>query len=199
MQTVKHRELGVGEVIHREVKSGRTQITVRFENGKTQTYIIPESFTQGALEAMGDLKDEVDAAIAADLAKMQAKAEEIRARRAAATHPTTTRPATARKKPGKPAAPVTVKDSIESMFETYLANAGYKECTDSGNPSTVSAYSRAVKVVLEDEGLTWRALQCDIDNVVPMYDVNGAKQLIGAKSNNTVINALKRFQEFTKL
>ena len=199
MQTVKHRELGVGEVIHREVKAGRAQITVRFENGKTQTYIIPESFTQGALEAMGDLKDEVDAAIAADLAKTQAKAEEIRARRAAATHSTTTRPTTARKKRGKPAAPVTVKDSIESTFETYLANAGYKECTDSGNPSTVSAYSRAVKVVLEEEGLTWRALQCDIDNIVPMYDVNGAKQLIGAKSNNTVINALKRFQEFTKL
>ena len=95
-----------------------------------------------------------------------------------------------------PSSPVTVKGSIEKSFEVYLLNAGYCGYTASGTPSTVFSYIRAIKKVLEAEGLSWYTLQNNIENIVPIYDIGGAKQHIGAKSNCTVINALKRFQEF---
>ena len=41
-------------------------------------------------------------------------------------------------------------------------------------------------------------LKNDIDNIIKLYDVGGAKERIGAISNSTVINALRRFSEFVK-
>ena len=73
MQTVKHKVLGVGEVIGREVKENGTYITVRFENGKEMRVAIPDSFVVGIMEAEGTLRDEVDAAIAKKRAIEQAR------------------------------------------------------------------------------------------------------------------------------
>ena len=58
------------------------------------------------------------------------------------------------------------------------------------------AYIHAIKKVLEEEGISWHLLQSDIENIVPVYDVGGVKQHIGAQSNRTVICALRRFNEF---
>ena len=191
MQTVNHKIYGVGEVINKETTENGTYITVKFKNGKDARFSIPGSFTLGVISANGDLKDEVDAAISEKRAHEQARMEELKATSAAVP------PATPSHRHGRtPTSPVKVKGSIELAFEEYLVNAGYSEYTVSGNFSTVFSYIRAIKKVLKEEGLSWYTLQNNIDNIVSVYDIGGAKQHIGAKSKYTVINALKRFQEF---
>ncbi len=191
MQTVKHKMFGIGEVINKEVKENGTHITVKFENGQEMRFAIPNSFTLGIMDAEGSLKDEVDAAIAEKKAREEARLEELKAMSAlvATSTPSNRHGRT-------PATPVTVRGSIEIAFEEYLVNAGYCEYTATGNPSTVFSYIHAIKKVLEEEGLSWHTLQHDIENIVSIYDIGGSKQHIGAKSNCTVINALKRFSEF---
>ena len=191
MQTVNHKIYGVGEVINKETTGNGIYITVKFESGKEARFSIPDSFTLGIMVANGDLKEEVDAAIAEKKAREAARLEELKAASAvvAAVAPSHRHGRT-------PATPVIVRESIERAFEEYLVNAGYCEYTASGNPSTVFSYIHAIKKVLEEEGLSWHSLQSDIENIVPIYDVGGTKQHIGAKSNCTVINALKRFREF---
>lgn len=191
MQTVKHKMFGLGEVISREEKENGTYITVRFENGKEMRCAIPESFTLGIIVAEGDLKNEVDVAIAGKKAREQAKLEEL------ITASTMIITATSPKRQRRtPTVPVNGKGATELAFEEYLVNAGYKVETDSGSHSTVFAYTNAIKQVLEEEGLSWHSLQSDIENIIPVYDIGGLKQHMGAKSNRTVINALKRFGEF---
>ena len=191
MQTVTHKIYGVGEVINKETTENGSYITVKFESGKEARFSIPDSFTLGIMEADGDLKDEVNSAIAEKKAREQASLEELKAASAVIA------PVAPSHRHGRtPTTPVTVKGSIELAFEEYLVNAGYCDYTASGNPSMVFSYILAIKKVLEEEGLSWYALQNDIENIVPVYDIGGAKQHIGAKSKYTVINALKRFQEF---
>ena len=191
MQTVNHKIYGVGEVINKETTENGSYITVNFERGKEACFSIPDSFTLGIMEADGDLKDEVNSAIAEKKAREQARLEELKAVSAVIA------PVAPSHRHGRtPTTPVTVKGSIELDFEEYLVNAGYCEYTASGNPSTVFSYIHAIKKVLKEEGLSWYDLQNDIENIVPVYDIGGAKQHIGAKSKYTVINALKRFNEF---
>ena len=191
MQTVNHKIYGVGEVINKETTEGGIYITVKFDSGKEARFSIPDSFTLGIMVANGDLKEEVDAAIAEKKAREEARLEELKAMSAVVATSTPSN------RHGRtPATPVTVRDSIEIAFEEYLVNAGYCEYTATGNHSTVLSYIHAIKKVLEEEGLSWYSLQNDIENIVPIYDIGGAKQHVGAKSNCTVINALKRFQEF---
>ena len=191
MQTVNHKIYGVGEVINKETTEGGIYITVKFESGKEARFSIPDSFTLGIMVAEGNLKGEVDAAIAEKKAREQARFEQLNA---TSTVVATTTPSNRHGR--TPATPVTVRGSIEIAFEEYLVNAGYCEYTATGNPSTVFSYIHAIKKVLEEEGLSWHTLQRDIENIVPIYDIGGSKQHIGAKSNCTVINALKRFREF---
>ena len=191
MKTIKHKLFGEGTVIAQESKDIGSYITVRFESGRESRFAIPESFFTGMIVAEGTLKDEVDAAIAEKKARELARWEQLKAPSAVVPTPTPSR-----RHGRKPATPVTVKGSIEIAFEEYLVNAGYCEYTATGNPSTVFSYIHAIKKVLEEEGLSWHTLQRDIENIVPIYDIGGTKQHIGAKSNCTVINALKRFREF---
>lgn len=191
MQTVNHKVYGVGAVINKETMENGSYITVKFESGKEARFSIPDSFTLGIMEANGDLKDEVDAAIAERKARVQARLEQLRSSSAEATPH-----APSNRRGRTPASPVTVKGPVELAFEEYLVNAGYKEETDSGNPSTVFAYTNAIKKVLKEEGGSWNTLQKDIEKIIPIYDVGGAKEHIGANSNCTVINAMKRFNEF---
>jgi hypothetical protein len=53
-----------------------------------------------------------------------------------------------------------------------------------------------VEKVVEREGLSWSQLSNDIANIVQKYDKDGAEEDFGNRGNKTVINALKRFQEF---
>ena len=192
MQTVNHKLYGVGEVINKETTENGGYITVKFESGKEARFSIPDSFTLGIMVANGDLKDEVDAAISEKRAREAARLEELKAASAAIT------PATPSHRHGRrPKTSATVKGVVQTDYEAYLISAGYEIETPSGHDSTVYAYSKAIaNHVLKNEHITWNGLQGNIYNIVKKYDVGGAMERTGAKSNNTVINALKRFQEF---
>ena len=191
MQTVKHKVFGMGEVINREDKENGSCITVRFENGRESRFAIPESFAAGMIIAEGDLKDQVEAAISEKKALEQARLASLEAK---ATVVTT--PKTSRRHGRTPAARIALKGPVETAYEQYLINAGYSEYSAAGNRSTVYAYTRAIKRVLREEGLSWHTLQSSIDNIIPIYDIGGSKQYIGEDSNDTVIDSLKRFREF---
>lgn len=180
MEMIRHNTFGIGEVISKEIVGGFTFLNVRFESGKEMRFGIPQSFETGALEPLGALKDEVDQAIADRMVRLSTPA------------PTKTPTAPAKKASARhtPSCPTA------TAFEVYLITEGYKIETDSGNPSTVYSYINAVESVLEEEGFSWDALKNHISATVSKYDVGGAKELFGAKSNKTVINALKRFEEF---
>ena len=179
MNMVRHNAFGLGEVIRREEVNGFTYIWVRYENGKEAKLGIPFSFENGAVEALGSLKDEVEQAITERLARLA------------------TTPSAAPSAPAKRAAAKTMPTGpIPSAFEQYLIDRRYAVETDSGNPSTVYAYVNAVESIRVDEGISWDTLKTNISSIVPQYDVGGVKELIGAKSNKTYINALKRFADF---
>jgi hypothetical protein len=188
MQTVRHKIYGVGEVIGKKTEGNFTYIEVKFENGKKLNMCIPDSFEKGVMVAEGSLKHEVDAAIAEKKAR---KEKEMLKKNVDSPSivPISRHGRT-------PAGTVHIKDSIERAFEEYLIKAGYCEQTGAGAPSTVFSYSHAVKKVLEEEGISWGALKNDIKNIVALYDAGGKKEHIGLKSNKTVINSLKRFDEF---
>lgn len=180
MEMVRHNMFGLGEVVRREVINGFPYLWVRYENGTESKLGIPYSFASGAVEALGALKDEVNQAIAEKMARLATPA------------------------PVKPAAVSTKKASAKhtpscptaTAFEIYLILDGYKVKTDSGNPSTVYSYVNAVESVLEEEGLSWDALKANISATVSKYDVGGEKEVFGAKSNRTVISALKCFENY---
>lgn len=194
MNKVNHKIFGVGEVIDREDDNNGILLTVRFESGRESVFSIPESFTLGILTAEGNLQKEVDAAIAKRKSREQEILQSLNTA-AVDSHSSSTGGRT-RKFPK----PVAVKGSIETAYEAFLIKAGYETETPSGAPSTVYSYSGAIaRHVLEEEHITWDLLKDNIDDIVKKYDVGGAKEHIGMKSNKTVINALKRFKEFVNL
>ena len=87
---------------------------------------------------------------------------------------------------------------MQEQFKKWLIRKGYKEYTPSGNPSTVYTYVKCIDKVCKIENLSWDALAKNIDYIVPLYDKNGEKANIGKQSHNSVISALKQFQEFVK-
>ena len=182
MQVVKHKVFGVGEVVVKESRENGSYITVLFENGDKKRFSIPESFMLGVVSAEGSLKEEVDAAIAERNLRDLKKAEEIR-RAEEAIESVHHIPR--------------VRGDIANAYEAYLINKGYATETPGGNPSTVYSYIGAIeRHVLDSEHITWDYLKDNIDAVVKKYDIGGAKEDVGAISNSTVINALKRFKDF---
>ena len=180
MNMVRHNVFGLGEVIRREEINGFTYIWVRYENGREVKLGIPFSFENGAVEALGSLKDEVDQAIAEKKAKLSAPAPS--------------------KIPAVPAKKASVKSMpsgpIPSAFEKYLIARGYRQEGKRGSHSTVYYYMDGVETVLTEEGISWDTLKSVASDLVPQYDAGGAKELIGARQHRTVINALKRFADF---
>ena len=192
MQTIKHKLFVPGTVIRKELKEIGSYITVRFEsNGMESRFAIPESFMTGLLIAEGDLKEEVEAAIEAKN-KAEAAAREargavsvssVRSSRTSGTHTWKVVVSNADK-------------MVREDYEAYLINEDYTEITPKGAPSTIPQYMRAIESVLEEEHLTWSALEPQISHLVALYGDGGAKEVIGNKQHKTVINALKRFEEF---
>lgn len=86
---------------------------------------------------------------------------------------------------------------MKSAFEKYLKDQGYSVETPAGNQSTVYDYIKRVEKVCEWEDITMQELADDIEVIVAKYDVGGEKANLGEKSHRAVINALKRFKEFT--
>ncbi len=193
MDMVKSKIFGMGKVISKEVKEKGTYITVEFESGRQVVFGVPGSFLTGALEAEGDLKVEVDKAIAEKVALEIAERESKKISTPDSDESKKT-VKTSKKSPKK----VMPTGPIAESYEEYLIRAGYSLETDSGNPSTVYAYANAVQSVIDEESITWNSLKTNISTIVKKYDVGGAKETFGCKSNKTVINALKRFEEFVK-
>lgn len=180
MEQVRHKTLGIGEVVRKEVINGFTILHVRFEDGKEMPVAFPKSFETGAFEALGDLKEELEQIIARKKAKLSAPA----------ASETSETPAKKTSKKTIPTGPVA------NAFEKYLIDAKYKEETDKGDPSTVYAYVNAVESVRAEGGISWDTLKTNIDGIVSKYDDGGSMSWFGAKSHNTVINALKQFAKF---
>ena len=189
MNMINHKTFGAGEVIGKETINGFTYLNVRFEGGKEMKFGIPFSFETGMVEALGELKEEVEKAIAEKKAKLSPPALS-KSSAAPALSKSSAAPAKKTSVKSVPSGP------IPSAFENYLIDAGYAVETDSGNPSTVYSYLNAVESVRAEEGISWDTLKADIDDVVDKYDEGGLMSWYGAKSNKTVINALKRFAEF---
>ena len=87
---------------------------------------------------------------------------------------------------------------MKEQFRRFLIEAGYKETTPSGHPSTVYDYLKRIDKVCEWENATWETLANRIGQIVTMYDVGGQKEDLGKKSHSAVINALRRYQEFVR-
>lgn len=191
MQTVTHKIFGIGEVIAKEVKENDIYITVRFTSGKEMRLAV-KSFEDGFATAEGDLKEEIEKVIS-DKKALEAKR---RADFIASTiaHTTT---AVGHASGKKASSKMVVSGPIATAFEAYLINEGYSTETPSGHPSTVYSYISAIENdVLDEEHISWDMLKSNIDSILLIYDVGGKKEHIGAKSNYTVINALRRFAEF---
>lgn len=187
MDMIKHKRLGIGKVMSKESKGHNTYITVRFAGGKEMQFVIPESFETGLIEAEGDFKVEVDKAIEAKKAREAAKFSKTVASSTVSTRRRASRKCVKKIIPIGP---------VASAYVDYLTAAGYKTETDSGKPSTVYAYVKAVLAVLSEEDISWLTLKTNASDVVKKYDIGGEKEILGRKSNKTVINALKRFEEF---
>ena len=191
MQTVTHKIFGIGEVIAKEVKENDIFITVRFTSGKEMRLAV-KSFEDGFVTAEGDLKEEIEKVIS-DKKALEAKKHAAFIASTIA-HTTTTAGHTSGK---KAYSKMVVSGPIATAFEAYLINEGYAIETPSGHPSTVYSYISAIENdVLDEEHISWDMLKSNIDSILPIYDVGGKKEHIGAKSKYTVINALKRFAEF---
>ena len=131
MNMVRHNVFGLGEVIRREEINGFTYLWVRYENGREVKLGIPFSFENGAVEALGSLKDEVDQAIAEKKAKLSAPAPS--------------------KIPAVPARKLSAKyipsSPIAADFEKYLIARGYRQEGKRGSHSTVYYYILSEKTL----------------------------------------------------
>ena len=198
MFTIQHKAYGEGKVINKEMKGNDIMITAQFNNGK-QCDFASGSFEMGVVKAEGALKAEIDAVIAARQAAEEARKNAMYSVVEKPVVSPVVKPTAPSKRRGRtPARKVTVKGPIQTQYEEYLKAAGYPITGKTGKDSTVPAYVKAVGQVLQEEDLTWAELEKNIEQIVTKYDVGGVCEDFGAKSNRTVINALKRFAEFVK-
>ena len=192
MATVRHKFFGTAQIIRRE----GDLIVIQYDKTGTKSNLkFPDSFlTKPCLFVLdAELQREVDAIVEArkeEARILRAEKEAQRAQEKAVQNVVGTNHS--HKKPAK----VKIKGMIEQSFEEYLIASGYSEETPSGAPSTVNAYIKAVEYVMEEEKLAWQSLTTQISSVVSLYDIGGAKEEIGSKSNYTYINALRRFEDF---
>ena len=192
METVNHKIYGEGKIIKKDGK----YLTVSFDNGKEIVFSIPASFQTGILVASGPLQEEINKALEIAKEKEQKEMEQKKAAERARTAAYASTAAKSHSTKGK--ARIEITDNIAKEYETFLIKNGYSVETDNGMPSTVYSYIKAVDTVLEEEHMSWQTLKKEISRVIPIYDQGGAKELIGIKSNKTVINALKRFKEYSE-
>ena len=83
-----------------------------------------------------------------------------------------------------------------NQFQAYLVQRGYREFSINGNPSTAIDYAWRVAKVCEKENYTAKQLADNITTVLKQYDKTGDKWMIGKRSHESYINALKQFRKF---
>ncbi len=190
MGTVRHKLLGTAKIICRE----GDLITIKYDKSGEEAVIkFPEAFTNSLqlFEIDSELQREVDAFVEARREATRAlRAEKEAEQAAASTHHSGTR------RTGRTYTRVQLTGDYEKDFESFMLRNGYSEKTENDTKSTIYSYVNAVKSVMNDEGLTWEDLYRGISVVASDYDVGGAKADIGSRGNRTVINALRRFEDF---
>ena len=88
-------------------------------------------------------------------------------------------------------------NDIKEKFTQYLKDMGYSEFTPKGTPSTVYDYTYRIDYVIYYEQFRdWFDIIENIKQLLQDYSKYGIKGDIGSKSNNAVISALRRFDEF---
>ena len=194
MGTVKHKLFGMAKIIRRD----GDRITIKYDKDGTVVELkIPDSFiTKPCLFVLdAELQREVDAIVEArkeEARILRAEKEAQRAQEKAATitHHSGTR------RTGRTFTSIQLTGDYETDFESFMLKNGYSAKTENDTKSTVYSYVSSVKAVVNEEGLTWAELYHRISNVATEYDVGGSKSEIGDRGNRTVINALRRFEDF---
>ena len=195
METVKHKDWGVGVITKREVcvngkfievDEGGCYITAKFDNGKEIRLAIPKSFENGILEPLGDLKTEVENAAA----EIEGKRAEQQAKYGISDG--TRQIEESKTRSTKKGAKIALTGDLKKDYESYLSASGYED-------NVVYQYSRAIDIVCKEENITWVELTKIIMSVIKKYDKGGEKEKIGNYQKKTVINAIKRFKEFIKI
>lgn len=82
------------------------------------------------------------------------------------------------------------------QFENYLIQRGYKEFSAQGSKSTVFDCCFRISEICEKEQITLEKLSSDITRYLELYGQTGAKWIIGRRSHESYINALKQFRKF---
>ena len=189
---------GEGEVVSKAVSGNEIYVRVRFSDGK-ELALSTQAFTTGFASAEGELKEEIQAVADRKAAAVKAETDKLKEMTARVIAEAKANGASGRgsvRKARRPMGTVTASGSLQEGYAAYLEAAAYRVITPSGSPSTVPQYVKAIELVLDIEHITWEELEKDIAYIVPKYDVGGCYEDVGNKSNRTVINALKRFQEY---
>ena len=194
MATVRHKWFGTAQIIRRE----GDLIVIQYDKTGTKSNLkFPDSFlTKPCLFALDSkLQSEVDAIVEARREEARILREEKEAQRAqekaaAITHHSGTR------RTGRTFTSIQLTGDYETDFESFMLKNGYSAKTENDTKSTVYSYVSSVKAVMNEEGLTWAELYHRISNIASEYDVGGSKSEIGDRGNRTVINALRRFEDF---
>ena len=196
MGTVKHKLYGTAKIIRRE----GDYITIKYDkSGKEVDLKIPEFVMHDKyklFELDAKLQQEVDAAIEVEREKDRAARAEREAARAQAQTATITQHHSGTRRSGRTFTKVQLTGDYEKDFETFMLKNGYSAKTENDTKSTVYSYVNSVKSVMSDEGLDWTSLVKQISSIASVYDIGGAKEEIGDRGNRTVINALRRFENF---
>ena len=83
-----------------------------------------------------------------------------------------------------------------NKFQAYLVSKGYKEFSANSNPSTAMDYCWRIGRIIEKEGITLEELSSDIQKYLEEYGRQGQKWIVGRRSHESYINALKQFRKF---
>ena len=83
-----------------------------------------------------------------------------------------------------------------NKFQAYLVSKGYKEFSANSNPSTAIDYPWRISKIVEKEGITLETLSSEIQKYLEEYGRQGQKWIVGRRSHESYINALKQFRKF---
>ena len=192
MKTLKHKWLGTATIIRRE----GDRMTIKYDKSDSEVILkMPDSFVSGMFLIDDELKREVDAALEEKKEAARIEREAREAQRAEAQSTTITHRSGTRRS-GRTFTRVQLTGDYEKDFESFMLKNGYSAKTENDTKSTVYAYVNSVKSVMSDEGLDWTSLVKQISSIASIYDIGGAKEEIGDRGNRTVINALRRFEDF---
>lgn len=90
-----------------------------------------------------------------------------------------------------------MKGNIREAFLNYLIDRGYAVYTPKGLPSTVFNYVNRIDSVISWENFSsWYQVVINIKELLVHYDIGGTMEEYGLIGHSSVINALRRFDEF---